>query len=60
MPGSWLTGADGPSRAWVVCYNPRGTVPGADSSYPDDGTGMAALTAADAAPSAQKDLPHKR
>ena len=56
VPGSWATGADGPSRAWVVCYNPRGAVPGAGTSYPEDG--LAAMSDADAG--AQKDLSPKR
>jgi hypothetical protein len=29
IPNSWLALADGSSVAWVVCYNPRGGVPGA-------------------------------
>jgi hypothetical protein len=29
VPNSWLVVADGDATAWVVCYNPRGAVPGA-------------------------------
>jgi hypothetical protein len=31
VPNSWLVVADGDATAWVVCYNPRGAVPGAAS-----------------------------
>jgi hypothetical protein len=32
IPNSWLALADGSSVAWLVCYNPRGGVPGATTS----------------------------
>ena len=34
IPNSWFTGADGDAVAWVVCYNPRGAVPGATTKRP--------------------------
>jgi hypothetical protein len=46
VPNSWFTVADGDSFAWVVCYNPRGAVPGATSQLPDGvGRGEAATRA---------------
>jgi len=32
IPNSWLALADAGSVAWLVCYNPRGAVPGATTS----------------------------
>jgi hypothetical protein len=32
VPNSWMALADGASVAWLVCYNPRGAVPGAVTS----------------------------
>jgi hypothetical protein len=32
IPNSWFVAASGASYAWVVCYNPRGPVPGAASN----------------------------
>ena len=34
VPNSWFAVADGDTVAWVVCYNPRGTVPGATTKAP--------------------------
>jgi hypothetical protein len=34
VPDSWFAVADGDAIAWVVCYNPRGPVPGAVTSLP--------------------------
>jgi hypothetical protein len=31
IPNSWFAAATGNAYAWVVCYNPRGSVPGAAS-----------------------------
>jgi hypothetical protein len=31
IPNSWFAAATGDAYAWVVCYNPRGSVPGATS-----------------------------
>jgi hypothetical protein len=33
VPNSWFAVADGATTAWVVCYNPRGTVPNAVTSF---------------------------
>jgi hypothetical protein len=35
VPNSWFAVADGTTYAWVVCYNPRGPVPGAVRALPD-------------------------
>ena len=34
IPNSWFAVADGDTTAWVVCYNPRGPVPGAVANLP--------------------------
>ena len=34
IPNSWFAVADGDAVAWVVCYNPRGAVPGATTTRP--------------------------
>ena len=34
IPNSWLALGPGNSQAWVICYNPRGAVPGAATSPP--------------------------
>ena len=35
VPNSWFVAAASDAVAWVVCYNPRGPVPGAAAAAPD-------------------------
>ena len=58
VSNSWFAVADGTVYAWVVCYNPRGTVGGAATSPPDDMfEAGAATTAKSPAAAPQKRLP---
>jgi hypothetical protein len=60
IPNSWFAVADGDTVAWVVCYNPRGAVPGAAAELPAmaaRGTVTSAATLKSTAPRPQKPLP---
>jgi hypothetical protein len=52
LANSWFVSASGDSYAWVVCYNPRGAVPGAASNI-----FSATRAASVAAPGHQKPRP---
>jgi hypothetical protein len=43
IPNSWLALADATSTAWIVCYNPRGAVPGATTTLADGFASPAAI-----------------
>jgi len=62
VSNSWFAVADGDVFAWVVCYNPRGTVAGATTELPEgifDSAGVSANAPSTKAPAAapQKRLP---
>jgi hypothetical protein len=63
IPNSWFALADGDTYAWVVCYNPRGPVPGAatdTNQLPDRGAQAVAATTGKTmhrSPAPQKRLP---
>ena len=61
IPNSWFALADGDTYAWVVCYNPRGPVPGAATDTTDLPTrGAQAGAATTAKPMHPSPAPQKR
>ena len=57
VSNSWFAVADGTVYAWVVCYNPRSTVAGASSKFPDGIFDGAAAASKSPTPAPQKRLP---